>query len=183
MKPTACGPAKGHGLAEAVFVALDSLDRMAAAQGPKDALPRAGFDDIYRFANDPTMTMDDALARSLSADARLRADLRHLVERAAKGGGLLAAAASSGTITTRHGTSFRMTLRQSRADGNQIYVLIHLAGKGTMAPRTLFVIDDDSTCRKVPLPSPLDGTVQLLLEADSEIVAALRDPTTEVFIQ
>jgi hypothetical protein len=207
MKPTARGPAKGHGLAEAVFVALDSLDRMAAAQGPKDAypragfdalpragfdalpragfdaLPRAGFDDIYRFANDPTMTMDDTLARSLSADARLRADLRHLVERAAKGGGLLAAAASSGTITTRHGTSFRMTLHQSRADGNQIYVLIHLAGKGTMAPRTLFVIDDDSTCRKVPLPSPQDGTVQLLLEADSEIVAALRDPTTEVFVQ
>ena len=76
-----------------------------------------------------------------------------------------------------------MTLHQSRADGNQIYVLIHLAGKGTMAPRALFVIDDDSTCRKVALPSPLDGTVQLLLEADSEIVAALRDPTTEVFVQ
>lgn len=191
MNQTTRGPVKGNGFAEAVFVALDSLDRVTTAQGQEedlpragfDGLPRAGFDDIYRFANDPTMTMGEALRRSLSNDVRLRADLRHLVERAAKGGILLAAAASSGTITTRHGTSFRMTLRQSRADSNQIYVLIHLAGKGTMAPRVLFVIDDDSACRKVPLPTPLDGTVQLLLDADSEIVAALRDPTTEVFVQ
>jgi hypothetical protein len=191
MKQTTRGPVKGNGFAEAVFVALDSLDQVTTAQGREedlpgvgfDDIPRVGFDDLYRFANDPTMTMGEALRRTLSTDARLRADLRHLVQHAAKGGTLLAAAASSGTITTRHGTSFRMTLRQSRADSNQIYVLIHLAGKGTMAPRVLFVIDDDSACRKVPLPTPLDGTVQLLLDADSEIVAALRDPTTEVFVQ
>jgi hypothetical protein len=199
MKPTTRGPVKGIGFAEAVFVALDSLDQITTAEGREDTpsrvgfddlphvgfddLPRVGFDDLYRFANDPTMTMGEPLRRTLSTDARLRADLRHLVERAAKGGMLLAAAASSGTITTRHGTSFRMTLRQSRADRNQVYVLIHLAGKGTMVPRVLFVIDDDSACRKVSLPTPLDGTVQLLLDADSEIVAALRDPTTEVFVQ
>ena len=76
-----------------------------------------------------------------------------------------------------------MTLRESHADPSQIYVVIALAAKSTAAPRALFVIDDQATCQKVPLPSPLNGTVQLLLDADSDIVAALRDPATEVFVQ
>ncbi|MDH3242219.1 MAG: hypothetical protein OEO83_16320 [Alphaproteobacteria bacterium] len=178
-------------LAEAVFVALETLDRVAPAarragrsEDPGSARPpRAGFDDLYRFANDPDMALSGDLARALASSPGLRADLRLLVERAARGGILVAAAASSGTITTRHGTSFRMTLRESRADRSQVYVLIQINGKAALSPRALFVIDDASACRKVSLPTPLNGTVQLLLDADSDIVAALRDPATEVFVQ
>jgi hypothetical protein len=177
--------------AEAVFVALETLDRVAPAAhragASLDAVhprpPRVGFDDLYRFANDPDVDMGDDLAQALGASHRLRADLRLLVERAAQGETLIAAAASSGTITTRHGTSFRMTLRESRADRSQVYVLIQINGKAALAPRALFVIDDASACRKVSLPTPLNGTVQLLLDADSDIIAALRDPATEVFVQ
>ncbi len=191
MKPTPRGPSD-NALAEAVFVALETLDRVAPDLGwgnpgcaDEDArpAPAVGFDDVYRLATDPDAVMDEALRRGLDANPRLRRDFHHLVERNAGSEPLLAAAASSGTITTRHGTSFRMTLRESRADRSQVYVLIRLAGKAAMAPRALFVIDDDAACRKVALPMPLDGTVQLLLDADSDIVAALRDPATEVFVQ
>jgi hypothetical protein len=178
-------------LAEAVFVALETLDRVAPDAARAGAIaevdrarpPRVSFDDLYRFANDPGEDMSSDMAAALAASPRLRADLRLLVERAARGESLIAAAASSGTITTRHGTSFRMTLRESRADRSQVYVLIQINGKAALAPRALFVIDDASACRKLSLPTPLNGTVQLLLDADSEIVSALRDPATEVFVQ
>jgi hypothetical protein len=177
--------------AEALFVALDCLDHLASPEGRGvagegagfEAAPRAGFDDLYRFANDPASEMGEDLGRALAADPGMRADLRLLIGRAPGTEVLMAAAASSGTITTRHGTSFRMTLRESRADSNQVYVLIQISGKAAPAPRALFVIEDGSACRKLPLPSPLNGTVQLLLDADSEIVAALRDPAAEVFVQ
>lgn len=177
--------------AEAVFVALETLDQVAPderrmgsndeADGPRP--PRLSFDDLYRFAQDPDMTLDADQREALAASPRLQDDLRLLVSRASRGEVLMAAAASSGTITTRHGTSFRMTLRESRADRSQVYVLIHISAKAALAPRALFVIDDAAACRKVPLPTPLNGTVQLLLDADSEIVSALRDPTAEVFVQ
>ncbi len=185
-------PARGRdAFAEALFVALDCLDRLASpeARGPAgegaspEAVPRVGFDDLYRFANDPAAEMGEDLGRALAADPGLRDDLRLLIGRAPGAEVLMAAAASSGTITTRHGTSFRMTLRESRADRNQVYVLIQINGKAAPAPRALFVIEDGSACRKLALPSPLNGTVQLLLEADSDIVAALRDPAAEVFVQ
>ncbi|MDX1483428.1 MAG: hypothetical protein R3229_03005 [Alphaproteobacteria bacterium] len=183
MKPIAPGPAHANPLAEAVFVALETLDRITPAPGRTAISAHAGFDALYRFATDPTMAMDRELERALAESPRLRADLHRLVQRTAGSGALMAAAASSGTITTRRGTSFRMTLRESRADSNQVYVMIHLSPKAEMPPRTLFVIDDSAGCRKMPLPAPHDGTVQLLLEGDSDLVAALRDPATEVFVQ
>ena len=170
-------------LAEAIFVALEAMETVCpkAERGPR--LPGVGFDDLYRFATDPAMAMSRELRLALANDPRMRADLRRLVEQTSAGGGLFAAAASSGTVTTRHGTSFRMTLRESHADRSQVYVVIHLAGKTTAPPRALFVIKDNAACQKVPLPSPFNGTVQLLLEAGSDIVTALRDPATEVFVQ
>lgn len=199
MTPIERRNAGNDAFAEAVFLALESLDSIAPLDFGKaaasenddtaDSAPagtegtRIGFDDLYRFANDPAMPMDAGLAQALAASSRMRADLRLLIQRASGGRALMAAAASSGTVTTRHGTSFRMTLRESRADRNQVYVLIHINGKAALAPRALFVIDDGAACRKVPLPAPLNGTVQLLLDADSDIVAALRDPAAEVFVQ
>jgi len=183
MNPRRVEPARENLLAEAVFVALETLDGIAPETRGDTPMPRVSFDELYRFASDPHMTMSEELRTGLANDPRLGADLRRLIRRSAPGGPLLAAAASSGTITTRQGTSFRMTLRESHADRSQIYVVIALAAKSAAAPRALFVIDEQATCQKVPLPPPLNGTVQLLLDADSDIVAALRDPATEVFVQ
>ena len=183
MKPRPIEPGRESPLAEAVFVALETLYKLAPEKCRDIPMPRVSFDDLYRLASDPDMTMSEELSLGLANDPRLRADLRRLIGRSSPGGLLLAAAASSGAITTRHGTSFRMTLRESHADRSQIYVVIELAAKSAAAPRALFVINQQAACQKVPLPSPLNGTVQLLLDADSAIVAALRDPATEVFVQ
>ena len=177
------GPHHGQPFAEAVFVALDTIGALASGRG--DAAPRntVAFGDLYRFATEPAREMSRALGDALAASARLRRDLRHLLERTAPRHLSARAAASSATVTTRRAASFRITLRESHADRGQIYVIIRFDDAALPPPKTLFVIDDQRGCRKLALPAPSAGAIQLLLEADCDLVAALRDPRTEVFLR
>lgn len=177
------GPQHGQLFAEAVFVALDTIGALAYRHD--DAGPRntVGFGDLYRYATDPARKMSRALGNALAASARLRRDLRHLLERTAPLHLSARAAASSATVTTRRAASFRITLRESHADRGQIYVIIQFDDAPMPPPKTLFVIDDERGCRKLALPAPSAGAIQLLLEAESDFIAALRDPRTEVFMR
>lgn len=177
------GPYHGQPFAEAVFVALDGLASLASGAAETAHRTRIGFGDIYRFATDPAREMSRELGDALAANGRLRRDLRRLLERTTPLHLSARAAASSATVTTRHGAEFRMTLRESHAEGGQIYVIIQFNSSVAPPPKTLFVIDDKRGCRKLPLPAPSAGAIQLLLEADSDLVAALRDPRTEVFMR
>ena len=50
-------------------------------------------------------------------------------------------------------------------------------------PQTLFVSQRDHRVLKHPLPEVDGDTIQLLAEGDSELVQALRDPGSEVFLR
>jgi hypothetical protein len=141
------------------------------------------FHDIYRYAVDPSALPGAALLLALATDARARDDLRFVLARHAPMRTPSRAAASTGAITTRDGVGFRMTLRESRADRGQIYLTIRLGAASAPPPATLFVISDRKGCRKVPLPAPVDGVIQLLLEVSSDLAAALCDPRTDVFLR
>lgn len=169
-------------LAEALFIARDSLDGLAARDRAA-APPRITFHDIYRYATDPDAAAGPDLVRVLATDARAREDLRCLLARLAPYRPVARAAASSGSVTTRSGTGFEITLRKSRADRDQLYMIIKLAGSAFPAPGTLFVIGDGEGCRKVPLPRPVDGVIQLLLDTTSELAGALCNPRTDVFLR
>ena len=177
------GPNMGAPFTEAVFVALDTLASLTPKAERVSSGRRMGFADIYRFATEGTGGMSPELSDALAESPRLRSDLRHLLRRTAPLHLSGRAAASSATVTTRQGTEFRMTLRESHADRGQIYVTIQFGEAVMPVPSTLFVIDDKRGCRKLPLPAASAGAVQLLLEADSDLVAALRDPRTEVFMR
>lgn len=182
MNGTPHDPLADDAYAEAVFVALDGLSRLAPGDD-RDRGASVDFGALYRFATEPAAQMSPALDAALGASARLRADLRRLMEKARTGDRLFAAAAASGTIASRAGHCFHMTLCESRADERQVYVIIRLSEKALRAPRALFVIDEANKCRKVPLPPPSHDTIQILMDADSDIVAALRHPATEVFVR
>lgn len=169
-------------LAEAIFIARDSLHSLTARD---QATPphKVSFHDIYRYATDPTAIPSADLTRALGTDARAREDLRCLLARVAPYRQETRAAASSGAVTMRSGTGFEITLRESRADRDQLYLIIKLASKAVPAPGTLFVIGDGEGCRKVPLPRPIDGVIQLLLDTASDLVAALCNPKTDVFLR
>ena len=169
-------------LAEAVFVARDALDSLSdrdAARAPA----KICFHDIYRYASDPTAQPSAALTHALATDARTREDLRCLLARLAPYRQVARAAASSGPVTTRRGSGFEISLRESRADRNQLYLIIKLAGGAIPAPGTLFVIGEGEGCRKISLPSPINGVIQLLLDTASDLASALCNPKTDVFLR
>lgn len=169
--------------AEAVFVALDAIDTLSSDAGTEERQPKIGFDEVYRFATQPSCIMSAELRRALQTDPRLRADFRYLLDRKMKYRSTRCAAASTGPTTVRHGSGFQITLRESRADQNQIYVIIRLDSKIGSQPKTLFVIDDQCGCQKLPLPTPSAGSVQLLVDSNSDLVTAIRNPETEIFMQ
>ena len=143
-------------LAEAIFTARESLDGLAKSDQP-DSPPKVSFQEIYRYATDSSARASTDLIRVLTTDARAREDLRCLLARVAPYQQISRAAASSGAVTTRSGSGFEMSLRESRADRDQLYLIIKLASTAAPAPGTLFVIGDGDGCRKVPLPRPING--------------------------
>ncbi len=169
-------------LAEAIFIARESLNSLSARDHATTP-PVVSFHDIYRYATDPGVRSSADLTRALSSDARAREDLRCLLARVAPYRPVTRAAASSGAVTTRSGTGFEITLRESRADRDQLYLIIKLASTTIPAPGTLFVLGDGEGCRKVPLPKPTDGVIQLLLDITSDLAGALCNPKTDVFLR
>ena len=71
----------------------------------------------------------------------------------------------------------------SRAEPKQTYVVIALAQADARAPRSLFVSQREDRLIKQALPPAQGDTIQLLIESDSALAAALRDPQSEVFLR
>ncbi len=174
--------AEADSAGEAVFIACDALETLRTHADADIAEPTICFNDLYRYATDPEATVKEGFSRVLSTNPKLRNDMRILLERVAPLQPISRAAAASGSTTTRFGTGFQMTLRESQADREQFYVIIKLQDQ-SCTPNTLFVINDSEWCDRVPLPKPTDGTVQLLLGSNSTLATSLRDPKTDVFMR
>jgi hypothetical protein len=167
---------------EAIFIARDALTNLQTKPDPAISEPTVCFNDLYRYATNPDAPVKAGLTQVISTNPKLRNDMRILLEQVAPLRPISRAAASSGSTTTRSGTGFQMTLRESQADREQLYVIIKLQDQAC-APNTLFVINDSEGCNRIPLPEPTDGTVQLLLGSNSALAVSLRDPKTDVFMR
>ncbi len=176
--------AKQKAAAAELFGALSALDTLNdGLDGLGEGRRRVGFADLYAYATRPDRVMDETLRRALDHNRRLREDLHRLLGKVSIHHFGRVAAASSGAVESREGDGFRIRLRQSRAVATQTYVIIELAEGQTEAPTTLFVGSADKPHLKQALPEAQDRTIQLLVESNSELVAALRDVSQEVFLR
>lgn len=166
-----------------VFDALSTLDTLTDKDGTGEEAKGVGFSELYSFATDPVRIMDNRLRTALSGNPRLREDLDRILDNTAIYHFPMVAAASSGEVESRDGEGFTIKLRQSRAESSQTYVMIELDETNKAQPSTLFVRDAENDYGKYPLPEPQGGVIQLLVESDSDLVKALRDVHTEVFIR
>ena len=171
-------------LAESVFDALCTLDDVQSPEAEGENAPRRfGFSDLYTLADDPDCPMTDEMRLALEADETLSEGMRHLLAKTAAYRLPPCAAASSGSVLEREGVGFSVRLHPSRAETSQYYVIIEVAEALLCGPRTLFVCEGRGGFLKFPLPEWQGGSIQVLAEAESDLVRALRSPGSEVFLR
>jgi hypothetical protein len=171
-------------VAERIFVALTALDQLSDAVSDRmENSAQVSVGELYRHVRDPEAFVTRALIDGLENDVQLRADFSRLVAKNSQCRFPIAAAASSGGVARRDGDGFQITLRKSRAEPSQIYIIIDLRARDEAPPTHLFVLGEEIRYCKHRLPLPLDGTIQLLAEDGSDIVRALEDHQSEVFLR
>lgn len=169
--------------AEQLFDALATLDVLTDADAERASSASVAFSDLYAFATQPGRAMDESMRRALARDSRLREGLERILDKTAVYHFPRVAAASAGAVESRDGEGFTIRLRISRAENTQTYVMIEIADGRDETPNTLIVRGPDGDYGKYPLPAAQDGVIQILADTDSDLVQALRDVDTEVFIR
>jgi hypothetical protein len=171
------GP-EGQRIAAQRFAEREAAELLLAEDAPRERAP--GVADLYAWATDPEHSFGRAEREALLRDPALRRSFALLMQRVASVRVPAAAAASSGGLETRSGPGLRLQLIPSRADPAQVYVVMELDRDAE--PVLLIVLRDGFPAARLPLPPSADGHVQLIEAADSAVVAALRDPTTELLL-
>lgn len=163
---------------ERVFEGLEARELLRTS-AREEAKAAVGFSSLHAYVNDPSVSMTEPLEAALDADERLQKALSRLLEKAALFHSPRMAAASQGQLEKRQGLNFAMDFKESRADSNQVYVIVKAQDR-KVAPGSLFVTTRDGKIHKHPLADGTGPSFQLLFDAESEILKALRDPESEV---
>lgn len=171
--------------AERVFEALSALDLLTVdVPARTDRQSRVTMGELYGLATNADEPLTARMIAALENEPRLRGDLERLIAKTALYRlPRAAAAASPGAVATREGTGFRITLKQSKADPKQIYIIIDLARRDATPPAHIFVLGEEIRYCKASLPAPANGTIQLLADSRSDLVRALGDHRSEVFLR
>lgn len=172
----------GREAAEKAFEMLSHYDGLTRAMQDDGRDVALTFADIYRYATDPLADLDHDQRRALARDPKLQDALERLLSKNVVYQFPRVAAASSGTVSEREGDGFRIKLKESRADADQVYIILMLDDHVEDLPVALMVKGEDGSYLKLPLPEIDGGTAQMLEASDSAIVQALRDVKTELYL-
>lgn len=166
--------------AEAIFKALDSRDHILSPL--HKTAHKIGFSELFAYASTSDHVPSPALTEALQTDFSLRRDLKRLLSKQAIAQLPRAAAASTGDILTREADGFRLSLKPSKADESQIYLLIEAIDRSE-SPSLMFVQQDDGPIHRLVIDDFYDGETQILLQSDDEIVKALRKTQSDVILR
>ena len=78
---------------------------------------------------------------------------------------------------------YSIHLQESHAIEGRTIVVIELNESDEATPVTIFAQRPDGRCYKLTLPEAQNARIQLLVDQDSAILAALRDPNATVILR
>ena len=140
------------------------------------------FDELYAAALD----LDSVLALSFTAGLAAHAGSRRVFESLLRDTAVCwfpAAAAAAGVgegLVAREEDGFKISIRPSSADGDQVYILVQIAEGRDIKPVALVAIPASGAPLRAVLPEEIDGVYQLIELGDSEIARAIRDPASKL---
>ena len=127
--------------------------------------------------------VDEKLELKVQENVNLRRLYREIVDQTARYRLPEAMAASSEEYPIRHGNGCTIRMEPSRAEPDQVYVIIEFTGDVDQVPRSMFVCAEDKTCTRFELPELKDGIVQFISDSQSNLIKLLMNPKTEAFLR
>jgi len=168
--------------AEATLDTIDHMDKLLGGSG-QAAADKVAFADLYAYAIDPNHEPADQLLDALDRNTGLQADFQRLLRNTARYYMPEVAAASTGALESREVDGCRIIFKPSKADPDQLYVIVEATADKSFNPEILFVQFSDGRSRRAALAGAQNGRVQILLDRGSEIAQGLLDISTEVYVK
>tara|TARA_B100000315_G_scaffold260857_1_gene326434 strand:- start:6290 stop:6835 length:546 start_codon:yes stop_codon:yes gene_type:complete len=163
------------------FSELSQIDELLSSS---EKLSSVSPSALFAYANGAE---NETVEKALGENLALRRIYRDMLEKNAVYYVPEAMAASSAKksddILSREGKGCRIRMEPSRAEPNQVYVIVELSGNEKVTPTTLVVCDVEANCSRFPLPKIRDGVAQIIADRDADLVRLLSDPKTEAFIR
>jgi len=140
------------------------------------------YHDIYMLAQGREIQPLSQINRALLETPSLNRAFKSLLRQFSLAVSPKVAAASSGVLRERHAEGFTLILKPSNADSEQIYIQIRLTRPYKRLPSLIILrgANDEMICFN--LPKPVDHVYQWLHSADSELVRAIADKESELFL-
>lgn len=164
--------------AQSEFRALDQADALMQAHGGGVSPSR-----LWAYAQGDLVDGCDDVERALDQNPAMRKAYRDMVRGAALFTFPEAMAAADGdTLPERSGQGCKLSLKPSRAEESQLYLIVELKDT-SKTPKALVVSGEDDHTHQMPLPPSRDGIIQVIVEKNSDIVRALKDPKSEAYLR
>ncbi|MBF0419479.1 MAG: hypothetical protein HQL78_04870 [Magnetococcales bacterium] len=151
-------------------------------QGSDDAVEAVSFMELRHAARHSENPISQSLVAALSKNSRLQCDFYRLIRDGSVCCFSRQAAADSGETIHRKTGNYQIRLCPSKVEQKQVYVVIALEQEKNVVPNAMFIFKSGSLLVKKALSSPHDGVIQILDYADSDLVLALKDQETEIYL-
>jgi len=162
------------------FAELMSAQTLMAKREASEAITASL---LYSYASGALAFPQQKLEQALGRDITLRRIYKAMVSKTAAFYLPEALAASSDVLPTREGEGCRVRMQESRAEPDQVYIIIELTRNREATPNALMVCGAGDQIAQTALPASRNGVIQVIVEKTSEILTLLADPKSEVFVR
>ena len=148
-------------------------DRVSSEQ-----LPSLG--QIYSYVMQPSK-VDPIIGKKIKTDPLLMGIYRDILTKTAKYVMQEAMAASSQEFQVRTTKDLKLSIEESKAEKEQLYVIIQQLDKRKYAPKTMHInLNTDLPPLLQELPEPIEGIIQFIVPRNSELIELLKNPNAEI---